>query len=140
MNGDLECDETDEETKRARAAYHTQTLAGNGEEPLVIGARLGQHAIDTSVVSQVNEVTKAHPLANPNTSHRNGSLLAPNNNLNGVGVTRVKNSVLVRPSELQLERTLNHSGDECGGRGGELGRRLEAWLKDTTEDGVSSYA
>ena len=27
-------------------------------------------------------------------------------------------------------RTLDENGDTCGGRGGELGLRLEAWLKE----------
>jgi putative hemolysin len=30
--------------------------------------------------------------------------------------------------EKQKEQMLNTTGDYCGGRGGELGRRLEAWL------------
>jgi hypothetical protein len=30
--------------------------------------------------------------------------------------------------EQEKERLLNTDGDYCGGRGGELGRRLEAWL------------
>lgn len=30
--------------------------------------------------------------------------------------------------EKEKERLLNATGDICGGRGGELGRRLEAWL------------
>jgi hypothetical protein len=30
--------------------------------------------------------------------------------------------------EGEKEQMLNHTGDICGGRGGELGRRLEAWL------------
>ena len=30
--------------------------------------------------------------------------------------------------EKEREKLLNATGDFCGGRGGELGRRLEAWL------------
>ena len=30
--------------------------------------------------------------------------------------------------EQEKEQMLNTTGDICGGRGGELGRRLEAWL------------
>ena len=30
--------------------------------------------------------------------------------------------------EEEKEQMLNYTGDICGGRGGELGRRLEAWL------------
>lgn len=33
--------------------------------------------------------------------------------------------------EVQKEKMLNTTGDICGGRGGELGRRLEAWLTVT---------
>ncbi|TEB31932.1 hypothetical protein FA13DRAFT_1754691 [Coprinellus micaceus] len=33
--------------------------------------------------------------------------------------------------EIQKEKMLNTTGDICGGRGGELGRRLEAWLTVT---------
>jgi hypothetical protein len=33
--------------------------------------------------------------------------------------------------EHQKEKMLNTTGDICGGRGGELGRRLEAWLTVT---------
>lgn len=40
--------------------------------------------------------------------------------------------------EKQKEQTLNTTGDFCGGRGGELGRRIEAWLTiNGIEDGHS---
>lgn len=32
--------------------------------------------------------------------------------------------------EKEKQQVLNTTGDICGGRGGELGRRLEAWLSD----------
>lgn len=37
--------------------------------------------------------------------------------------------------EKDLEKMLDTTGDICGGRGGELGRRLEAWLT-VSEDGL----
>lgn len=37
-------------------------------------------------------------------------------------------AVRVVAAEKERERLLNATGDICGGRGGELGRRLEAWL------------
>ncbi|KAF8157135.1 hypothetical protein B0H34DRAFT_712357 [Crassisporium funariophilum] len=49
----------------------------------------------------------------------------------GVGVGRgaVKlSSKLPMLQEQEKEQMLNTTGDICGGRGGELGRRLEAWL------------
>lgn len=46
----------------------------------------------------------------------------------GMGVAGV--GVGVHP----LERTLNRNGDVCGGRGGELGRRLEAWLSESESE------
>ena len=36
--------------------------------------------------------------------------------------------VLMKETEKAKEQMLNMTGDICGGRGGELGRRLEAWL------------
>ncbi|KAM5533904.1 hypothetical protein V8D89_012444 [Ganoderma adspersum] len=46
-----------------------------------------------------------------------------NGNGNGVPVAKVVVAV-----EKEREKLLNATGDFCGGRGGELGRRLEAWL------------
>jgi hypothetical protein len=49
----------------------------------------------------------------------------------GVGAVRgpVKlSSKLPMLEEQEKEQMLNTTGDICGGRGGELGRRLEAWL------------
>jgi hypothetical protein len=44
-------------------------------------------------------------------------------------VTRLKSSAkLPFAKEKEKEQMLNTTGDYCGGRGGELGRRLEAWL------------
>jgi hypothetical protein len=40
--------------------------------------------------------------------------------------------------EQEKEQMLNTTGDICGGRGGELGRRLEAWLSvNGIEDGAT---
>jgi hypothetical protein len=41
---------------------------------------------------------------------------------------------LVRPLRKEKCRTLEIAGDVCGGRGGELGRRLEAWLSVSEGD------
>ena len=48
----------------------------------------------------------------------------------GVGLNRVAkiSSKLPMLQEQEKEQMLNTTGDICGGRGGELGRRLEAWL------------
>ncbi|KIK70042.1 hypothetical protein GYMLUDRAFT_213098 [Collybiopsis luxurians FD-317 M1] len=49
----------------------------------------------------------------------------------GSAFTRRKPSSKVKlpfVSELEKEQMLDTTGDICGGRGGELGRRLEAWL------------
>jgi len=39
--------------------------------------------------------------------------------------------------EKDKEKMLNTTGDICGGRGGELGRRLEAWLTVSSENGLA---
>lgn len=52
-------------------------------------------------------------------------------------LTRLKPSgKLPFVQDLEKEQVLNTTGDICGGRGGELGRRLEAWLTlNGNEDG-----
>ncbi|OSD08130.1 hypothetical protein PYCCODRAFT_1357782 [Trametes coccinea BRFM310] len=50
-----------------------------------------------------------------------------NGNGNGNGNGAVVPKVVVAV-EKEREKLLNATGDFCGGRGGELGRRLEAWL------------
>ncbi|KAI8986764.1 hypothetical protein BD414DRAFT_415982 [Trametes punicea] len=52
--------------------------------------------------------------------------LSGNGNGNGNGVPPVPKVVVA--VEKAREKLLNATGDICGGRGGELGRRLEAWL------------
>ncbi|GLB38967.1 putative phosphotransferase enzyme family protein [Lyophyllum shimeji] len=58
------------------------------------------------------------PVADPD--HRPNVLVS--------AVTRRKPSKLPFAKEKEQEQMLNTTGDYCGGRGGELGRRLEAWL------------
>ncbi|EPQ53549.1 hypothetical protein GLOTRDRAFT_116957 [Gloeophyllum trabeum ATCC 11539] len=52
--------------------------------------------------------------------------------VNGVAV-RVPLAAKVVAEEKEREKLLVPNGDICGGRGGELGRRLEAWLSSTSE-------
>jgi hypothetical protein len=50
------------------------------------------------------------------------------NRVPGGGKLKVPLPVKVAAEEKEKEKLLNSTGDFCGGRGGELGRRLEAWL------------
>lgn len=50
---------------------------------------------------------------------------------------RKTTSKLPFPKEKDKEQMLDTSGDICGGRGGELGRRLEAWLTVSEQRGTS---
>lgn len=71
---------------------------------------------------------------------KRGSLVGPPTNGNGIngnnGNGKAKGGrpaaaplpVKVVAVEKEKEKLLNATGDFCGGRGGELGRRLEAWL------------
>lgn len=45
-----------------------------------------------------------------------------------LGKPKVPLVAKVVAAEKEKEKLLNATGDYCGGRGGELGRRLEAWL------------
>ena len=59
----------------------------------------------------------------------------------GLGVGLGPNLRRASDAERERERMLDQRGDVCGGRGGELGRRLEAWLVETSperEEGSSS--
>jgi len=58
----------------------------------------------------------------------------------GVSLSRVVkiSSKLPLLQEQEKEQMLNTTGDICGGRGGELGRRLEAWL--TVNGNGNGYA
>lgn len=47
---------------------------------------------------------------------------------NGLSRKRVLGTVKVVAEEKEKEKHLGSNGDYCGGIGGELGRRLEAWL------------
>jgi hypothetical protein len=47
---------------------------------------------------------------------------------NGMSRKRVLGAVKVVAEEKEKEKHLGSNGDICGGIGGELGRRLEAWL------------
>lgn len=60
----------------------------------------------------------------------------------GVGLTRVVtlSSKLPLFQEKEKEQMLNTTGDICGGRGGELGRRLEAWLTVNGNGNGNGYA
>lgn len=66
-----------------------------------------------------------------NRSGSGGSVAKASNNSNNPLAARtggVPRPVKVVASENEKEKLLNSTGDYCGGRGGELGRRLEAWL------------
>jgi len=47
---------------------------------------------------------------------------------NGISRKRILGAVKVVAEEKAKEKHLGSNGDYCGGIGGELGRRLEAWL------------
>ncbi|KAF5383255.1 hypothetical protein D9615_004905 [Tricholomella constricta] len=53
---------------------------------------------------------------------------APGNPPNVLGSSVSRKTKLPFAKEKEKEQMLNTTGDYCGGRGGELGRRLEAWL------------
>lgn len=56
----------------------------------------------------------------------------------GLGRAVKISSKLPLLQEQEKEKMLNTTGDICGGRGGELGRRLEHWL--TVSENESGYA
>ncbi|KAJ7051359.1 hypothetical protein C8F01DRAFT_1175148 [Mycena amicta] len=63
--------------------------------------------------------------ANSN-SNSTSKLLAPGKG--GAATGKPTTKLFAKNLEREKEQMLNTTGDICGGRGGELGRRLEAWL------------
>jgi hypothetical protein len=55
-----------------------------------------------------------------------------------VGTSKGTGKLFAKDLEKEKEQMLDTTGDICGGRGGELGRRLEAWLTVSAipEDGA----
>lgn len=97
---------------------------GGWEEPLVTQMRLSFSSITDGPVPDATKLP--HPLAG---APRRAGQLSPSL---VHGLRRASHSSA--GSELEMERMLNASGDICGGRGGELGRRLEAWLIETSPE------
>ncbi|KAK0203924.1 hypothetical protein DFS33DRAFT_844521 [Desarmillaria ectypa] len=66
---------------------------------------------------------------------------APESHSAGAAGRRKPSSKLPLPleKELEKEQMLNTTGDICGGRGGELGRRLEAWLIVTQQSRTARF-
>jgi hypothetical protein len=51
----------------------------------------------------------------------------------GSGKRKAKRPPFATSEEREKEKLLNATGDICGGRGGELGRRLEHWLREAAD-------
>ncbi|THU96220.1 hypothetical protein K435DRAFT_630911, partial [Dendrothele bispora CBS 962.96] len=68
-------------------------------------------------------------IVNGNNHYSNGVARTSTDDLLRQGLSRRKvSSKLPFVKEMEMEQMLDTTGDICGGRGGELGRRLEAWL------------
>lgn len=94
------------------------------EEPLVTQMRLSFSRFSDGVIPEGTKIP--HPLAGA--PRRAGGGLSPS----ATGLRRASQSST--GSELEMEMMLDVKGDICGGRGGELGRRLEAWLIETSPE------
>ena len=88
----------------------------------------GSHgAVNSPPVAEFNSLSFSNGIADVNVGARANIGMA----ILQASMTRRKpSSKLPLPiaQEKQKEQMLNTTGDYCGGRGGELGRRLEAWL------------
>lgn len=69
-------------------------------------------------------------------SKSNGSSLSRRSSMSSLSISGAKVSSKLPFVEAQKkEQMLDTTGDICGGRGGELGIRLEAWLSVSSQDG-----
>lgn len=106
--------------------------ADGWEEPLVAQLRRS-FALDGASSSKIPGIGLAlgtHPDEEARTTDRSPTAGAH------AGVRRASHGSA--SDEVELERMLDIRGDVCGGRGGELGRRLEAWLVEGSPEKVAS--
>ncbi|KAF7324118.1 hypothetical protein MKEN_00634200 [Mycena kentingensis (nom. inval.)] len=72
------------------------------------------------------------------------SVLIPNPGKGGAATGKPTTKLFAKNLEREKEQMLDTTGDICGGRGGELGRRLEAWLtvseNASPEEGVGGHS
>ena len=98
------------------------------EEPLVTQMRLSYSCLSDEPVSDITKLP--HPLSGTGSTRRVAGHIRPT-----VSGSLRRASHSSAGSELvELERMLDVKGDICGGRGGELGRRLEAWLIESSPE------
>lgn len=96
------------------------------EEPLVTQMRLSYACLSDGCVPDASKLP--HPLSGAGAGARRGHI-SPD----GISGNLRRASHSSAGSELvEMERMLDVKGDICGGRGGELGRRLEAWLIESS--------
>lgn len=115
-------------------------------------ARARAHTVDSAQQTSSAELTPGG--AHSSSVGRALSNLVLSNNVNGgqrgltaavaAGARRKSHGACVDDvtdgAEREMEKMLDMRGDVCGGRGGELGRRLEAWLVEGEEDGNDADA
>jgi len=94
----------------------------DGWEEGLIDTILGPEEHEDDWFRDLNDVVAVAGLNSPPVADNQPDVLVS-------AVTRRKpSSKLPFAKEQEKEQMLNTTGDYCGGRGGELGRRLEAWL------------
>ncbi|CAK5272451.1 unnamed protein product [Mycena citricolor] len=72
---------------------------------------------------------KPRPKPKPKSTFLKAALQTSGGGASGSGSNLTKSAFsAMKNPEREKEQMLDHTGDICGGRGGELGRRLEAWL------------
>ncbi|PIL27600.1 hypothetical protein GSI_10751 [Ganoderma sinense ZZ0214-1] len=99
--------------RQAREEEYTSQSPVASISPSLIALR-----VSTNGDSDVDAMPRRLPITKSAAANGNGAGTG-----NGLPVAKVVVAV-----EKEREKLLNATGDFCGGRGGELGRRLEAWL------------
>lgn len=127
------------EASGARLRMAHRCIEWDGWEEGLVESILGPEDEEEDWFKDIATSDPSPRVHSDNATHVPGTLKASLSRKEGAGnpvsLARRKLSIkLPFAMEQEKEQVLDTTGDICGGRGGELGRRLEAWLTVTGVD------
>lgn len=126
------------ETVGAHLRHAHRCAEWDGWEEGLVESILGPEDQQDDWIREADSVAVATAPDNDSSDDEGDACPTADDLVRPLGIRRKRRPVSrITAEEKELERVLVTTGDECGGRGGELGRRLEALLS-VEEDGEDS--
>ena len=123
------------ETVGAHLRHAHRCAEWDGWEEGLVESILGPEDQEDDWIREAHSVSLATAPENNGSDDEGDACPTADDLVKPLGIQRKRRPVSrITAGEKELERVLATTGDECGGRGGELGRRLEALLS-IDEDG-----